>query len=126
MSPKNPDAPFALREDLPSETLTKLYVPKEKASVIKILAEGFDGRSVGDRLTDSDNSGVRFAGDMLNLFSGIQGYIKKNKTVNSLQAQARNALGAIQYTIATGNGRGLIDGIKLLGPASKEKKTRNI
>ena len=59
---------------------------------------------------------------MLNLFSGIQGYIKKNKTVNSLQAQARNALGAIQYTIATGNGRGLIDGIKLLGPASKERR----
>ena len=122
MNPKNPDAPFALREDLPSETLTKLYVPKEKASVIKILAEGFDGRSIGDRLTDSDNSGVRFAGDMLNLFSGIQGYIKKNKTVNSLQAQARNALGAIQYTIATGNGRGIVDGIKLLGPASKERR----
>tara|TARA_R100000995_G_scaffold44972_1_gene21165 strand:+ start:1516 stop:5217 length:3702 start_codon:yes stop_codon:yes gene_type:complete len=119
MNPKNSDAPFSLREDLPSETLTKLYVPKEKASIIKLLAEGFDGRSLGDKAYEK---GLPFVGDMLNLFSGIQGYIKKNKTVNSLWAQARNALGAVQYTIATGNGRGLIDGIKLLGPASKERR----
>ena len=59
---------------------------------------------------------------MLNLFSGIQGIILKRIRLLIVSTQARNALGAVQYTIATGNGRGLIDGIKLLGPASKERR----
>ena len=119
MNPTNPNSPFVLRADLPSEKLTKIYVPKETAQSLKILSEGFDGRGLGDLAYEKD---LPFIGDMLNLFSGIQGYIKKNKTVYSLQAQARNALGAIQYTMATGNGRGIVDGIKLLAPANKERR----
>ena len=59
---------------------------------------------------------------MLDLFAGIQGYLKKNKTVYSLQAQARNALGAAQYVIGTGNGRGIADGISFLFRATPERK----
>ena len=108
----NPDAPFAFKQDLYDPELSKIYVPKGEASALKLLSEGFDGRLIGGK------DGY----ELLNLFAGIQGYIKKSKTVYSLQAQARNALSAVQYVMATGNGRGIIDGMRLLGPASKERR----
>ena len=103
----NPDAPFVFRKDLYDPALSKIYVPKDEASALKLLSEGFDGRILDDVLGGKGK-------ELLNLFAGIQGYIKKSKTVYSLQAQARNALGAVQYVMATGNGRGIIDGIRLL------------
>ena len=111
----NPDAPFVFRKDLYDPALSKIYVPKDEASTLKLLSEGFDGRILDDVLGGKGK-------DLLNLFAGIQGYIKKSKTVYSLQAQARNALGAVQYVMATGNGRGIIDGIRLLAPANKERR----
>ena len=108
----NPDAPFVFRKDLYDPELSKIYVPKDEASSLKLLSEGFDGRLIGGK----DGH------ELLNLFAGIQGYIKKSKTVYSLQAQARNALSAVQYVMATGNGRGIIDGMKLLAPANKERR----
>jgi hypothetical protein len=108
----NPDAPFAFRKDLYDPELAKIYVPKNEAPTLKLLSEGFDGRLIGGK------DGY----ELLNLFAGIQGYIKKNKTVYSLQAQARNILSAVQYVIGTGNGRGIIDGMKLLAPANKERR----
>ena len=111
----NPDAPFVFRKDLYDPALSKIYVPKDEASTLKLLSEGFDGRILDDVLGGKGK-------ELLNLFAGIQGYIKKSKTVYSLQAQARNALGAVQYVMATGNGRGIIDGIRLLAPANKERR----
>jgi len=111
----NPDAPFVFRKDLYDPALSKIYVPKDEASALKLLSEGFDGRILDDVLGGKGK-------DLLNLFAGIQGYIKKSKTVYSLQAQARNALSAVQYVMATGNGRGIIDGIRLLAPANKERR----
>jgi hypothetical protein len=111
----NPDAPFVFRKDLYDPALSKIYVPKDEASTLKLLSEGFDGRILDDVLGGKGK-------ELLNLFAGIQGYIKKSKTVYSLQAQARNALSAVQYVMATGNGRGIIDGIRLLAPANKERR----
>jgi len=111
----NPDAPFAFKQDLYDPELSKIYVPKDEASTLKLLSEGFDGRILDDVFGGKGK-------ELLDLFAGIQGYIKKSKTVYSLQAQARNALSAVQYVMATGNGRGIIDGIRLLAPANKERR----
>ena len=117
--PKNLNSSFILDSDMFNKnTLGKIYVPKKESDVLKIISEQFDGRKweLGEsRFGEGVNQ-------FLDLFAGIQGYIKKNKTVYSLMAQARNALSATQYVIGTGNGRGIFDGIKLLATASPERK----
>jgi len=118
--PINPDSPFILEADMFNrQTLGKIFVPKDEAYTLRKISEQFDGRKweIGgeSRLGEAGN-------DLLDLFAGIQGYLKKNKTVYSLQAQARNALGAAQYVIGTGNGRGIADGIAFLARATPERK----
>tara|TARA_R110002124_G_scaffold276080_1_gene446765 strand:- start:51 stop:3896 length:3846 start_codon:yes stop_codon:yes gene_type:complete len=107
-------SPFVFRKDLVDAELYKIYVPKNKASLLKELSQGFDGRFFKDE--DS-----KFK-DVIDLFSGVQGYIKKNKTVYSLNAHARNALGAVQYTIGSGNGMGIVDGYRFWKNATPERR----
>ena len=111
---KNESSPFIFRKDLVDPEMYNVYVPKDRASMLKNLSEGFDGRL----FKDVDNN----LKDFTDLFAGIQGYLKKNKTVYSANAHARNALGAIQYTIGSGNGLGIIDGLRFLKNASPERK----
>jgi len=107
-------SPFVFRKDLVEKGLYDIYVPKNKASMLKELSEGFDGRFFKQEDT--------FFKDTVDLFAGVQGYIKKNKTVYSLNAHARNALGAVQYTIGSGNGMGIVDGLRFLKNATPERK----
>ena len=107
-------SPFVFRKDLVDKGLYDIYVPRNKASMLKELSEGFDGRF----LKKEDN----VLKDTVDLFAGIQGYLKKNKTVYSFNAHARNALGAIQYTIGSGNGMGIVDGLRFLKNATPERK----
>ena len=107
-------SPFVFRKDLVDKGLYDIYVPRNKASMLKELSEGFDGRF----FKNEDN----VLKDTVDLFAGIQGYLKKNKTVYSFNAHARNALGAIQYTIGSGNGMGIVDGLRFLKNATPERK----
>lgn len=118
-TPINKNAAFILDTELVDDALLNTYVPKKDAELLKSISEQFDGRKFEFSSDSRFGPGVN---QFLDLFAGIQGYIKKNKTVYSLQAQARNALGAVQYTIGSGNGRGLYDGIKYLKNASPERK----
>jgi len=118
-TPINKNAAFILDTELVDDALLNTYVPKKDAELLKSISEQFDGRKFEFSSDSRFGPGVN---QFLDLFAGIQGYIKKNKTVYSLQAQARNALGAVQYTIGSGNGRGLYDGIKYLASATPERK----
>ena len=119
-APKNSNSPFVLDSEMFNrQTLGKIYVPKKDSDVLKIISEQFDGRKWEFGEDKKLGKGVN---QFLDLFAGIQGYIKKNKTVYSLMAQARNALSAVQYVIGTGNYLGLKDGIQFLATASPERK----
>jgi len=107
-------SPFVFRKDLVDKGLYDIYVPRNKASMLKELSEGFDGR-----FFKNEDQVLK---DTVDLFAGIQGYLKKNKTVYSFNAHARNALGAIQYTIGSGNGMGIVDGLRFLKNATPERK----
>ena len=111
--PEDKFAPFIFKDSkktpLVTDELRRVWVTKDQASMLKELSEGFDGRLPKD-LLESKNLWQ----DYTRIFSGIQGYLKKGKTVYNPNAHARNALGAIQYTIGSGNYMGLIDGLSLL------------
>ena len=55
-----------------------------------------------------------FLKDITDVASAVQGYLKKNVTVYNPLAHIRNFLGMAQYTLNTGNGAGIIDGMKFL------------
>ena len=115
--PDNDLSPFIFKERLIDPELERVFVTKDQASMLKELSEGFDGR-LPKELQYNKNLGE----DMWDTFAGIQGYLKKGKTVYNPNAHARNALGAIQYTIGSGNWRGLYDGIKLLYNPARRKE----
>lgn len=111
--PEDQFAPFIFKDSkktpLVTDELRRVWVTKDQASMLKELSEGFDGRLPKDLLESKS-----LWQDYARTFSGIQGYLKKGKTVYNPNAHARNALGAIQYTIGSGNYMGLIDGLSLL------------
>ena len=111
--PEDKFAPFIFKDSkktpLVTDELRRVWVTKDQASMLKELSEGFDGRLPKDLLESQS-----LWQDYARTFSGIQGYLKKGKTVYNPNAHARNALGAIQYTIGSGNYMGLIDGLSLL------------
>ena len=116
----NADSPFILqRNDLASPELESLYVSANQASILKTLSEGFDGR-VLKGLEGADETGL--LKDFLDVAAATQGYLKKGKTVYSPKAHIRNFLGMVQYTIGTGNGMGLIDGIKYVGKKNSQRR----
>ena len=122
MKIKSPEAvekrsPFIFKEKLIDPELTKIFVTKDQASILKELSEGFDGR-----LPKEMQFNKTILGDIGDTLAGIQGYLKKGKTVYNPNAHARNALGAVQYTIGSGNFRGLYDGIKLLANPARRKE----
>ena len=113
----NERSPFIFKEKLIDPELTKIFVTKDQASILKELSEGFDGR-----LPKEMQFNKHLLSDVGDTFAGIQGYLKKGKTVYNPNAHARNALGAIQYTIGSGNFRGLYDGIKLLANPARRRE----
>ena len=115
--PDNDLSPFIFKERLIDPELERVFVTKDQASMLKELSEGFDGRLPKEL---QYNKGL--TEDMWDTFAGIQGYLKKGKTVYNPNAHARNALGAIQYTIGSGNWRGLFDGISLVFNPKRRKE----
>ena len=115
--PDNDLSPFIFKERLIDPELERVFVTKDQASMLKELSEGFDGRLPKEL---QYNKGL--TEDMWDTFAGIQGYLKKGKTVYNPNAHARNALGAIQYTIGSGNWRGLFDGMSLLVNPTRRKE----
>ena len=115
--PDNDLSPFIFKERLIDPELERVFVTKDQASMLKELSEGFDGRLPKEL---QYNKGL--TEDMWDTFAGIQGYLKKGKTVYNPNAHARNALGAIQYTIGSGNWRGLFDGMSLVVNPKRRKE----
>ena len=113
----NVRSPFIFKEKLIDPELTKIFVTRDQASILKELSEGFDGR-----LPKEMQFNKHLLSDVGDTLAGIQGYLKKGKTVYNPNAHARNALGAVQYTIGSGNFRGLYDGIKLLANPARRKE----
>ena len=116
--PIDKNSPFILDDELVDDALLNTYVPKKDAEIFKAISDQFDGRM----FEFPDSPKLQGVNNFLDLFAGIQGYLKKNKTVYSLQAQARNILGAVQYTIGSGNMMGLVDAGTYLAKASPERK----
>ena len=113
----NERSPFIFKEKLIDPELTKIFVTKDQASILKELSEGFDGR-----LPKEMQFNKHLLSDVGDILAGVQGFLKKGKTVYNPNAHARNALGAIQYTIGSGNFRGLYDGIKLLANPARRRE----
>ena len=103
----DPDSPFVIRSDLYADELKEVYVPKSLASKLKVMTE--NQQFINDNV-------------LINSMAATQGYLKKGKTVYNLFAHIRNALGAGQYVINSGNLRGFGDYLKYITKASPEEK----
>ena len=110
----NKESPFALSEFQKLKGLEDVYIDKDVAKTVKALVEQFDG----SRIVTEDG----ILGSMANVMGAIQGGLKKGKTVYNPIAHIRNAMGASQYLVASGNGMGIVDGVKFLATATPEQK----
>jgi len=110
----NKESPFALSEFQKLKGLEDVYIDKDAAKTVKALVEQFDG----SRILTEDG----ILGSTVNVMSAIQGGLKKGKTVYNPIAHIRNAMGASQYLVTSGNGMGIVDGVKFLATATPEQK----
>jgi hypothetical protein len=104
----DPDSPFIIRSDLYADELKEVYIPKSLANKLKVMTE--------NQQFITDNV-------LVNSMAGVQGYLKKFKTVYNPFAHPRNILGAGQYVINSGNLRGFGEYLKYLKTASPEEKS---
>ena len=105
------ETPFSIRGDIYSKDLELLYVPSQMADKIKVMVDRTSWLSKNEAL-----------GPFAQAFAASQGYMKKGKTVYSGFAHARNALGAIQNVLNSGNMRGMALRATKIRNLSKEDK----
>ena len=113
------EAAFSLSKFQMLKGLDNVYIDKDQAKTVKALVEQFDN-SRADILGIDLDAGL--AGEVVSVFGAIQGGLKKGKTVYNPIAHIRNAMGATQYLIASGNGKGIYDGMKFFSTATSQEK----
>jgi|21_taG_2_1085346.scaffolds.fasta_scaffold02478_4 hypothetical protein len=115
------EAAFSLSKFQMLKGLDDVYIDKNHAKTVKALVEQFDNSRVNiEKMGINPDQGL--AGELINIFGAVQGGLKKGKTVYNPIAHIRNAMGATQYLIASGNGRGIYDGMKFFATASAKEK----
>jgi hypothetical protein len=105
------ETPFSIRGDIYSKDLEQIYVPVRMADKIKVMVDRTSWLSKNEAL-----------GPFAQAFAASQGYMKKGKTVYSGFAHTRNALGAFQNVINSGNLRGMGIRATEIGTLSKKDK----
>ena len=109
------DAVMRLPFDAIDDSLKNVYITKTEGQKLKEL---FEGEGFLNDLYKRDDGW----GTVVRTFSGVQGLSKAGKTIYSPLAHIRNTVGAIGYTITSGNLKGLLDGAKYAAALSKKEK----
>jgi len=97
------------RSDIFDPKLGQIYVPRELGEKIRILTQ---------------REGVLNDTLMGSLFSGINGYLKKGKTVYNPFGHVRNIMGVPQYVANSGNFKGVGKYAQLWKTSNKEQKQK--
>ena len=109
------DAVMRLPFDAIDDSLKNVYITKTEGQKLKEL---FEGEGFLSDLYKRDDGW----GTVVRTFSGVQGLSKAGKTIYSPLAHIRNTVGAIGYTITSGNLKGLLDGFRYAMALPKKER----
>lgn len=100
------------------DDLKNVYITKEEGLKLKeLLTEDF----IGSSLTTRDD----LIGSLSRGVMNVQGFTKAGKTIYSPLSQLRNIAGAVGYTVASGNVKGVKDGLTAWKSMYKGGKSDN-
>ena len=110
---KKQETVTSLEDDVIDEGLKFTFVTKKEGEKLKMLLDEQD-KYRGDGILASTGRAI----------SGLQGFLKSGKTLYNPIGTGRNLLGALGYTFAGGNTRGILDAAGLvLDKATKQERS---